>query len=600
MRKEIIHIATNQLFSENQELKQYIYELEETLNSIRNGEIDAIVVSGADGEKLYSLSSVETKYRIILEEMYEGAITLTKEGLITYCNSRFAELFSVPIEKLIGSYFVDLLDENEEKEFLRILQTGLIGKSIGELTYKFGDGHTKDFRISISALPSEIENGFCILFSDISDLRIKEKELQHLNSVLELKVADRTADLNRAISELREEASKRKIAEEELTKSLERFNLANLATFDIIWDWDIQTKQFWWNNNLKTLFGYGDEDFIMGVESWFNRIHPDDLNRMKTSIHQVLNSDQTNWSDRYRYKRHDGTFAYTEDRGFIVRNSHNRPIRMTGAMRDISKLKEFEDKLIIAKEKAEESDRLKTAFLANMSHEIRTPLNGILGFAELLKTPDLPKTETNKYVEMITKGGDRLLGVINDILDVSKIEAGLMELDLSNTDIHLHTQYVFSFFSSEAEKKGIKFDYKNGSTSERLYFQTDREKLYAILINLLKNAIKFTDKGSIEFGYRVNSNVLISGSKVNPLVLEFYVKDTGIGIPENRQEAIFDRFTQSITDDTRAIQGNGLGLSIAKSYVEMLGGELWVESKEGEGSTFYFTISDHPMEKVKS
>ena len=174
MEKNKIQKSQNQLLLENEELLQRIYELEDTLTSIRNGEIDAIVVSGADGEKLYSLSSVETKYRIILEEMYEGAITLTKEGLITYCNSRFAELFSVPIEKLIGSYFVDLLDENEEKEFLRILQTGLIGKSIGELTYKFGDGHTKDFRISISALPSEIENGFCILFSDISDLRIND------------------------------------------------------------------------------------------------------------------------------------------------------------------------------------------------------------------------------------------------------------------------------------------------------------------------------------------------------------------------------------------------------------------------------------------
>lgn len=302
----------------------------------------------------------------------------------------------------------------------------------------------------------------------------------------------------------------------------------------------------------------------------------------------------------WTYVRKDGTRLPALITVNVLKDEKGNVTGYLGIAQDITTRKREEQALTKAKNAAEDANKAKSQFLANMSHEIRTPLNGILGFAELLKTPDLPKTETNKYVEMITKGGDRLLGVINDILDVSKIEAGLMELDLSNTDIHLHTQYVFSFFSSEAEKKGIKFDYKNGSTSERLYFQTDREKLYAILINLLKNAIKFTDKGSIEFGYRVNSNVLISGSKVNPLVLEFYVKDTGIGIPENRQEAIFDRFTQSITDDTRAIQGNGLGLSIAKSYVEMLGGELWVESKEGEGSTFYFTISDHPMEKVKS
>lgn len=587
----MIQNTKRHILLENQELKRYVYELEETLNSIRNGEIDAIVVSGADGEKLYSLSSVETRYRIILEEMYEGAITLTTEGLITYCNSKFAELFSEPIEKIIGSYFFDLLDASEEKEFRRLLKAGLSGKCIGELTHKFKDGCTINFLLSISALPSEIDHGVCILFSDITELRVKEQELKHLNTLLELKVAERTADLDSAISDLWEEAAKRKLAEEELTKSLERFNLANQATFDVIWDWDIKTGFIWWNENFKTLYGYWDEDTNPGLEFWLTRIHPEDVNHVKTGIQMALDSDQTIWSDSYRLLCKDGSYADTEDRGYIVRDLQGNPTRMVGAMHDITDKKNYEKELVKAKLKAEESDRLKTAFLANMSHEIRTPLNGILGFSDLLKTPDLSDDEQHEFVDIIKKSSDRLLNIVNDILDISKIEAGLMELNLTKSDVQLLIEYIYSFFKPQAEKKDIKFSYKKGLAAKELFINTDSEKLIAILTNLVKNAIKFTDEGSIEFGYKtVETN--------NYLSLQFFVKDTGIGIPKGRQAAIFEPFIQSDIADKRAFQGTGLGLSIAKSYIEMLGGNLWVESKVGQGSKFYFTIPYDPLLKV--
>lgn len=241
------------------------------------------------------------------------------------------------------------------------------------------------------------------------------------------------------------------------------------------------------------------------------------------------------------------------------------------------KLTEFE--LRKAKERAEESDRLKSAFLANMSHEIRTPMNGILGFAELLKEPDLSEDEQQEYINIIGESGTRMLNIINDIVDISKIEANLMELSFGKSNINDQMEYLYSFFKPEVEAKGMKLSYKSALSLIEANIYTDGEKVYAILTNLIKNAIKYSDKGSIEFGYIKKGNFL-----------EFYVKDSGIGIQKDRQVAIFDRFVQADIADYQARQGAGLGLSISKAYVEMLDGQLWVESEEGVGSTFYFTL----------
>jgi hypothetical protein len=235
--------------------------------------------------------------------------------------------------------------------------------------------------------------------------------------------------------------------------------------------------------------------------------------------------------------------------------------------------------LTIAKEHAEESDRLKSAFLANMSHEIRTPMNGILGFAEMLKEPKLTGEEQQEYISIIEKSGARMLNIINDIVDISKIESGLMKVNMKESNVNEQIEYIYTFFKPEVEGKGMQLFFKNSLPLKEAILKTDREKVSAIFINLVKNAIKYSDKGSIGLGYEKKGKYL-----------EFFVKDTGIGIPKDRQEAIFDRFVQADIGDKRAFKGAGLGLSISKAYVEMLGGKIWVESEEGKGSTFYFTI----------
>ncbi len=232
-----------------------------------------------------------------------------------------------------------------------------------------------------------------------------------------------------------------------------------------------------------------------------------------------------------------------------------------------------------AKEHAEESDRLKSAFLANMSHEIRTPMNGILGFTELLDDPDLTGAEQKFYIEMIKSGGDRLISIINDIISISKIESGLMNVTVSETNVNEKNAYIQKFFEHDAAHKGLILSIKNTVPDEDAWIHTDVEKMLAILSNLIKNAIKYTNKGTIELGCR----------KVGKY-LEFSVEDTGVGIPADQLEIIFVRFRQANDSFTPAREGAGLGLSISKAYAEMLGGNIWAESELGKGSKFYFTL----------
>jgi PAS domain S-box-containing protein len=244
-------------------------------------------------------------------------------------------------------------------------------------------------------------------------------------------------------------------------------------------------------------------------------------------------------------------------------------------------LKETVEQLYLAKKKAEESDRLKSAFLANMSHEIRTPMNGILGFSNLLNEPNLGIKEQQEYIRVIQKSGTRMLNIINDIIDISKIESGTVETKISKVDIKALIEYVVKLLEPEAKSKKLSLFIKLPYPGPQRMMMTDGDKVYSIISNLVKNAIKYTNTGYINIGYHDMEGEI-----------EFFVKDTGIGIHQERKEAIFDRFVQADIEDIQARQGAGLGLSISKAYVAMLGGKIWVESEPDHGSTFYFSLPE--------
>jgi len=240
--------------------------------------------------------------------------------------------------------------------------------------------------------------------------------------------------------------------------------------------------------------------------------------------------------------------------------------------------------LIVAKNMAEENDRLKTAFLANISHEIRTPMNGILGFLNLLSEPGLGEDERLNYIDIMNKSGQRLLDTINDIIEISKIEAGQMEIHESEVNLNEVMEYHFGVFSKMAKMKNLTLIRNDGNIYNVNRIYTDKIKLEGILTNLLNNAIKFTSKGYIEFGVSLKNDFL-----------EFYVSDTGMGIPEEKINLIFERFVQADPQITRPYEGSGLGLSIVSAYLSKMGGDIHVESKPNIGSKFYFKIPFKPV-----
>ncbi len=248
-------------------------------------------------------------------------------------------------------------------------------------------------------------------------------------------------------------------------------------------------------------------------------------------------------------------------------------------LRDITLRKKVEEELIKAKERAEESDHLKTAFLHNISHEIRTPMNAIVGFSALLNEPDVAHDTQKAYLKVIIDSSDQLLAIVNDIIEISNIEVGIIKVNTNEINLNALLMAVYQQFSHKATERGIEFKLHSSLSGNKAIIGTDSVKLTRIISNLLSNAFKFTKRGRITFGYSLENDYL-----------EFFVSDTGIGVPEDQFDRIFERFYQVESTASRAYEGTGLGLSITKAYVELLGGRIWLSSVSGRGSTFYYTL----------
>lgn len=285
-------------------------------------------------------------------------------------------------------------------------------------------------------------------------------------------------------------------------------------------------------------------------------------------------------------KNRDGSFIPCSISSKISFDAQGRPEKIIGSMRDITRRKSAEEELIQARDKAEESDRLKTAFLHNISHEIRTPMNAIVGFSALLAEPDVDLQVRQKYSELLVQGSNQLLSIITNIVDISNIEANIVKVFKNEINVNSKLRTLCNQFMPKADEMGIKLICEPELPDSEALILTDSTKLTQILSDLISNALKFTDKGHIKLGYSVKENNL-----------EFCVSDTGIGISQEHHKRIFDRFYQVHFKASRSYDGTGLGLSISKAYVEILGGKIWLDSELGKGTTFYFTI---PYEKSLS
>ncbi len=363
------------------------------------------------------------------------------------------------------------------------------------------------------------------------------------------------------------------------------------ASNDGLYDWDLITNEVYYSERWKSILGYTDDELPNEFATWDSLCHQGEKNKSLQKLEKAIAGNITHYNAEFRMRHKLGHWVNILSRAQIIYDEQGKAIRVVGTHSDLTEQKKAEQDLKDALAKAEESDRLKSAFLANMSHEIRTPMNGILGFSQLLKSPKLSGEQLINYVQIIEKSGHRMLNIINNLIDISKIEAGQVEINMDECDIDKQMEFIYSFFKAEANKKGIKLIMSTCQHGKNPIVKTDREKLYAILTNLVKNAIKYCHEGSIEFGYHLPPSKHNAQKKEKDgSDIQFFVKDTGIGIPTDRQEAIFDRFVQADIEDSNVYEGAGLGLAITKAYVEMLGGQIGLESEEGTGSMFYFTL----------
>ena len=354
----------------------------------------------------------------------------------------------------------------------------------------------------------------------------------------------------------------------------QRYHLAFHTSPDAITINDINGIYIDVNKGFCEITGY-DHDEIIGKNSIELGIWVDPEARRQ--VIETLKRDGVVKNFEAEFRRKDGsTTTALMSSNFIEIDGS---LHMLAVTKEITHQKVVEHELRLAKEEAEQNDRLKSAFLANLSHEIRTPMNGILGFTELLRFPDNDEATRLDYIEIIHKSGQHLLGVINDIIEIAKIETNQIEPNIAPTDIALLLKDIEQQCKLSEQQSGhLKLQFQNTP----LVLHTDATKLRQILINLISNAIKFTDKGQVEVCYQRES-----GNRVS-----FYVKDTGIGIPEEFQHLVFERFRQVPNDRNISIGGSGLGLSISKAYVEILEGWIGLKSTPGIGTTFHFTIRD--------
>ena len=384
---------------------------------------------------------------------------------------------------------------------------------------------------------------------------------------------------------------------EALEYEIVKYKLSNDALNIALWDAKVingdpinPNNKITFSSEFRTILGFFDEnDFPNELNSWTDLLHPDDKEATFSALMAHLNdlSGQTPYNVEYRLRLKNGEYGYFHGIGTTLRDSDGTPVRIAGALMDITEKKKMIEERRRT-EIAEMANRAKTEFLATMSHEIRTPMNSILGFAELASGSD-SVSEIKEFLDKISDSAKWLLHIINDILDISKIEAGKMEMDYVPFELHEVFSRCQSVILPDIKEKGLDLSIYTEKT-EGKKFLGDPVRLYQVLMNLLTNAVKFTETGIIKF-----SSSIKAAENGNTTVY-FEVKDSGIGMTAEQIDKVFDLFIQADSSTTRDYGGTGLGLTIAKNIVELMGGKLLVESKPGAGSTFSFEITFNMMD----
>jgi PAS domain S-box-containing protein len=551
-----------------------INEEYETLNEELRQANEELILSKKKAEE------GEQKIKATLDNMLEGGQILDFDWRYIYINNAAEKHNQRPKEELLGNRYIDMWPGIEKTQIFTLIKSCLEERKSYQIEneFRFPTNEIGWFELSIQAVPE----GVFILSVDITNRKLAEIKLMEKNVKIE--------EQNKEYEALNEKLRKSLIREKTQADIVRTTPIAIAFGYP---DGSLDNC----NKAFTELTGYSEEE-LKNI-SWNEVLTPSKWCEIEVEELKKLNPQNNSVRYEKEYIHKNGIIIPVELFVTAKFDNENNLIYFVGFVTDITEHKQAEielaaqneeymaineelrqtiEELNLAKEKAEESDRLKSAFLANMSHEIRTPMNGIIGFAKLLQNHDLSKEKLDDYVNIVVKSSNQLLRIVNDILDISRIETGQVELYENQINLNTTLDEIKKFFELKTKEKGLKLYLHNELRNIDSNIIIDDSKLKQIIYNLIGNALKFTEKGSIDFGYKLKGHNL-----------EFFVKDTGIGIPEKYQKHVFDRFNK-VEYKTNIYGGTGLGLAICKGLTERMNGEIWIESIEDQGSCFYFTL----------
>lgn len=481
-------------------------------------------------------------------------VGITVDGIVRFANPQFLSMVDTQIGVKVQSIYVHQQDRQ------RIIgQVGLDGKAMNIETQMYDRaGSKRDILVSYLPVTFKGETGLLAWLLDITE---------------------------------------RKRIEQRIAQSEARLQAAAVAANLGLWDYHPANRELLTNSSWVTMFGYPSSAFLQelpdqhgkwlrfkgGVEQWAELIHPDDRSANRASVFDPVSTEHDTLRGECRVRCADGSWRWVMVAGQVIeRDRQGNAVRLVGILSDINEEKNLQHALISARDEAEEATRTKSDFLANMSHEIRTPMNAIIGMSHLALQTELDSKQRN-YIEKVKQSAELLLGVINDILDFSKMEAGHLTIEHIEFNLEDVLDNLSTLIYYKAEMKGLEllFDI---DTDVPVALIGDPLRLGQILVNLANNAVKFTQHGEVVISVKVRSR---SEARCQ---LEFLVRDTGIGLTLEQQSKLFRSFSQADSSTTRKFGGTGLGLAISKNLVDMMGGQIWVESEPAVGSTFGFRL----------
>jgi PAS domain S-box-containing protein len=474
------------------------------------------------------------------------------------CNINFANYFGMTPEEIVGKYTQDLNPKSETPTIIKedkiVFETGQ--KQIKQITKKMVDGKSRHFIVHKTPFynPDKTVGGLVGVMVDVTKIKEMEGAL-HQSEMFFKGITDSAND-------------------------------AIILT-------DKKNKIQFWNKAAELLFGFRRDEIIN--KNIYQIIIPlEEAGNLEEHLYKIINNKSktgvSNSLEINALNKEGQIFPAEFSNSTIL---FNDKLSIIYIVKNIESRKQAENILREAKEKAEEADRLKTAFLSNMSHEIRTPMNAIVGFSQLLGNNNLSEDKRQLFIDQININSEALLNLIEDIIYVSKIESGKIEIKMNNCNVNSLLDEVYTSFQEHKRRMGkdeVDILLTKGVDNLNFAILSDGQRLRQVLTNLIGNALKFTEKGSVSFGYKIrdNENLL------------FYVKDTGLGINPEKINYIFDRFTKIAANKTKLYGGTGLGLSITKHLVEELGGKIWVESSVDKGSTFYFLLPHQGVNQLEN